>query len=609
MKRFLFLITLLTLLGGANSVKAENGTKTSFLLLKNGEINTTDFDVTPISPSKLTTENLYAATFTSKGGYCNIFKYGDLDVSGYDKIVIKYTIEDGQGDWMINLPDNSYPALPTGVDKEYVISLNGVSTYDDFTVFSWNHSGKSITISEVYGFKSEAESAVFDRLALTGMSGWGSIERTEEVKVGDDVMSATYDATAQYRDCISYSGLDVKDYDAIEIKLAEAMSGVWTVSYKVDGGGINYTGFGGKTTYLLSLAGVDELTELHVYSDKGADGTNIPSGDNHAGIKIASVKLIKYGLARLPLTGMSTWGSIERTEEVKVGDDVMSATYDATAQYRDCISYSGLDVKDYDAIKITLSEAMSGVWTVSYKVDGGGINYTGFGGKTTYLLSLAGVNELTELHVYSDKGADGTNIPSAENSAGIKIARVDLCSSKVTRSITVGADGYSTFSTDKPIDVDGVVTAYAAKYDGSKVALTPVTEIPANTGVIIEAAAGTYIVPAIESASAFDNDLKVSDGSITGDESTIYVLANGDKGPGFYLLKSGKTLKAGKAYLMIGGGARGFIGIDGMEPTGVNEVKVNKAVAKTGKIYNLNGQIVSKPTKGLYIIDGKVVSF
>ena len=474
MKRFLFLITLLTLLGGANSVKAENGTKTSFLLLKNGEINTTDFDVTPISPSKLTTENLYAATFTSKGGYCNIFKYGDLDVSGYDKIVIKYTIEDGQGDWMINLPDNSYPALPTGVDKEYVISLNGVSTYDDFTVFSWNHSGKSITISEVYGFKSEAESAVFDRLALTGMSGWGSIERTEEVKVGDDVMSATYDATAQYRDCISYSGLDVKDYDAI---------------------------------------------------------------------------------------------------------------------------------------KITLSEAMSGVWTVSYKVDGGGINYTGFGGKTTYLLSLAGVNELTELHVYSDKGADGTNIPSAENSAGIKIARVDLCSSKVTRSITVGADGYSTFSTDKPIDVDGVVTAYAAKYDGSKVALTPVTEIPANTGVIIEAAAGTYIVPAIESASAFDNDLKVSDGSITGDESTIYVLANGDKGPGFYLLKSGKTLKAGKAYLMIGGGARGFIGIDGMEPTGVNEVKVNKAVAKTGKIYNLNGQIVSKPTKGLYIIDGKVVSF
>ena len=59
--------------------------------------------------------------------------------------------------------------------------------------------------------------------------------------------------------------------------------------------------------------------------------------------------------------------------------------------------------------------------------------------------------------------------------------------------------------------------------------------------------------------------------------------------------------------MQIAGPARGFIGFEGA--TGINEVNVNKAAAKTGKIYNLNGQIVSKPSKGLFIVDGKVVSF
>ena len=146
------MVALLTL-GGVNAVKAERATKTPLLLLRNGVINTNDFDIAPFAPSTLTADNLYAATFTSKGGYCNTFKYENLDVSGYDKAVVKYTIEEGNGDWHINLPNNSHTALPIGTDQEYEISLKDVDSYGDFTVFSWNHSGKSITISEVYLFK------------------------------------------------------------------------------------------------------------------------------------------------------------------------------------------------------------------------------------------------------------------------------------------------------------------------------------------------------------------------------------------------------------------------------------------------------------------------
>lgn len=193
----------------------------------------------------------------------------------------------------------------------------------------------------------------------------------------------------------------------------------------------------------------------------------------------------------------------------------------------------------------------------------------------------------------------------------ISLKKIEVYEALGAKNITVGEAGVATFSSGDAFATSDIVKAYAAKYQDGHVVLTQVTEIPAGAGVIIEAAEGSYKVPVIESAAALSgNELQVSDGSVTGNESTIFVLNKVGDNVGFYKLESGKTLVAGKAYLEITDlSARGFIGIDGISPTGVNEVKVNKAVAKTGKIYNLNGQIVSKPTKGLYIVDGKVVSF
>ena len=185
----------------------------------------------------------------------------------------------------------------------------------------------------------------------------------------------------------------------------------------------------------------------------------------------------------------------------------------------------------------------------------------------------------------------------------IEIEKVELFINQ--RTIIVGSAGYTTFSTDKAVDVDGVVTAYAAKYDGSKIVLTPVTKIPAGAGVVIEAAADNYKVPCIESADALtDNDLKVSDGSVTAD-GTIYVLANKSGVVGFYKLKSGSKVPAGKAYLQTGGSSPEFIEISG-DVTGIEAPEITKAV-EDGVFYNLAGQRVVQPTKGLYIVNGKKV--
>jgi hypothetical protein len=124
-----------------------------------------------------------------------------------------------------------------------------------------------------------------------------------------------------------------------------------------------------------------------------------------------------------------------------------------------------------------------------------------------------------------------------------------------------------------------------------------------NHEIDSKAAAGNYSLPFAVSASAIaNNDLLVSSGSTAGD-GTIFVLAKKEKGIGFYKLANGEKVPAGKGYLVIDSNAPEFLGFGG-DATGINEVK---AVEAKGEFFNLAGQRVAKPAKGLYIANGKKV--
>ena len=176
------------------------------------------------------------------------------------------------------------------------------------------------------------------------------------------------------------------------------------------------------------------------------------------------------------------------------------------------------------------------------------------------------------------------------------------------RTIIVGDAGYTTFSTDKAIDVTGYVTAYGAKYDGSKIVLKEVAKIPANKGVVVEAAEDIYAVPTIASAESIDavNDLLVSDGSATSNGTNYFALGKKDDKVGFMKVKNGVTIPKGKAYLYIAipPKSRDFIGFDD-ETTGIESVK--QQAKADNQYFNIAGQRVAQPTKGLYIVNGKKV--
>ena len=178
--------------------------------------------------------------------------------------------------------------------------------------------------------------------------------------------------------------------------------------------------------------------------------------------------------------------------------------------------------------------------------------------------------------------------------------------SPVPESVSIGESGFATHSFSRPVNVDGVVTAYGAKYDGSKIVLTPVTEVPAGAGVIIEADNDDYDVPTIRRANSLsDNELLVSDGSVTAD-GHHYALGKKGSIVGFAKVKSGVTIPAGKAYLYIATPptSRDFIGFDD-ETTGIESVK--QQAKADNQYFNIAGQRVAQPTKGLYIVNGKKV--
>ena len=212
-------------------------------------------------------------------------------------------------------------------------------------------------------------------------------------------------------------------------------------------------------------------------------------------------------------------------------------------------------------------------------------------------------------------------IEIAGDMAGWQSVAFDLCHDKIDNNyyfrnislevpellegigFSIGTSGWATFSCGKDVNL-GTAKAYGAQFNGSYVELTPASELPAGEAVVIEAAGvSKYSFEVITGAtSPTNNDLQVSDGTIKGNGS-IYVLANKNGKVGFYKLADDVTVPAGKGYLEIAAGAPDFIGFGG-ETTGIETAKTVKA---NGEYYNLAGQRVAQPTKGLYIVNGKKV--
>ena len=220
---------------------------------------------------------------------------------------------------------------------------------------------------------------------------------------------------------------------------------------------------------------------------------------------------------------------------------------------------------------------------------------------------------------WTDKTFTGVEIPEAGNVTLVKGGSntidcydiiIAIRTGDITVPATITAAGWATLYTNCPLDFSGVegLTAYTATLDGSTVTLTEVDDVPANTGVVLKGAADTYEIPAIASSETAKGSLEGSATDINVEEDALnvyYVLAKtGDEDARFAKVTSG-TIAAGKAFLKVAkNGARESYSIGGIAPTAIESIQ---APQMNGELFNLNGQRVAAPQKGLYIVNGKKV--
>jgi len=178
--------------------------------------------------------------------------------------------------------------------------------------------------------------------------------------------------------------------------------------------------------------------------------------------------------------------------------------------------------------------------------------------------------------------------------------------------IKLAADGYSTYCSENRLDISRTtgLTAYiVSETTASTVVLKPVSVIPAETGFIVKGT-GSALYDLFKTGTATDD---VSDNQLHGTliatsaPANTYALSTKKGVTGFYPVTTGLQIPAHKAYLTVSGSAqaqaRALTFGDG-ETTGIMSIENDSFV---GDFYNLSGQRVQAPTKGLYIVNGKKV--
>ena len=208
--------------------------------------------------------------------------------------------------------------------------------------------------------------------------------------------------------------------------------------------------------------------------------------------------------------------------------------------------------------------------------------------------------------------ADG-DVTIAPSSKGLHILKIKVTKDEETIPVSTKADrNYATCIATKQLDFASAegITAYIAtglNGAGDAVELSPVDVVPAGTPIIVKTTTqgATVNVPVTDAAA----DDVSGNALVAGDGTTAW---NGTSGYNYYYLASdlfhlanAGTLQSGKAYLKVAETAAPVLNINFGETTGISTTNFTNDTNNSGEYYNLAGQRVAQPTKGLYIVNGK----
>lgn len=174
--------------------------------------------------------------------------------------------------------------------------------------------------------------------------------------------------------------------------------------------------------------------------------------------------------------------------------------------------------------------------------------------------------------------------------------------------LSVGAAGYATLIAPVALEIPAGVEVYTAAFEEGKAKLTSISDvIPANVGVVVKAAQGTYNFNITTTENVVTSALSgMPNTANVASESAAFILANGKHGVGFYKLSSAnRTIHGFRAFYTAPAEAQAvsaFLLEDNV--TGIEEIETS---ADKAPIYDLSGRRVAKAEKGVYIQNGRKI--
>ena len=248
----------------------------------------------------------------------------------------------------------------------------------------------------------------------------------------------------------------------------------------------------------------------------------------------------------------------------------------------------------------------AGVYTITSSSRYGTTTFTA-GETEVYSLTSTGAVTTTTSEAFTLTEATDINVGAGDTKNYFDYVIIR----KTAEVATITTADYATFVPTMKVAVpDEVKAYYVNEIINGKAQMEEVTVIPANTPVIIYKKVDTdtrvLFAPTDDDASKVEGNLLNYSDAETVADGTQYILADGEDGVGFYKAASESTIAARKAYLEISAAAS-FLSFNfDDETTGIEKVE-NAAVNANGTMFNLAGQRVAQPTKGLYIVNGKKV--
>ena len=422
---------------------------------------------------------------------------------------------------------------------------------------------------------------------------------------------------------IQTGNVDISDYDFLKVSIYSEKS--YDGYIRIEGTEYGQAGERGTKNYPISLtAGIwndltialkgTRTTATWIQMYVGSEKNNNVFIDNVYYLKLTpgSVYVCSpdmKGIAEVKGTVTSSNKSVVEASDAKI-IDISNATLDggvtsiSLANNQLLLVNSTSTAEENDEKNIVSSQATQLSGNTTNVIVNNGAYYWGY-------------NQIN----YIDDNAHQptTDISINVNKAGYTIERTIATSKYVTTCLPLAITTIPTGLTAYELDKESTT---------SEVKFKKVTSMAANTPYVLHNYSDGAVVllatqPENEGAGNINLDLTVSPASVANDASTItfkgnYSVINGDgstmwglqnstnTNPEFKQIGTGAKIGAFRAYFtgLTSAGARAFF----IDDNGTTSIKKIEDILNHEDIYyNLNGQRVQNPTKGIYILNGKKV--